>query len=314
MRELIVGKNDAGQRLDKFLKKATVGLPDSLLYKYLRKKCVKVDSKHVTDAAFVLREGMRLCLYMNEAFFVRAEESFLTLTPRLSIAYEDENLLVVEKEAGLSCHADEVQKEHTLIDHCKAYLYQKGEYDPGAEQSFAPALANRIDRNTTGLVLCAKNAQALRTLSEMIRAHRVKKEYLALVYGTPESPAGRLTQYLLKDETQKKVTVYDRPTPGAKTAITDYRVLKTNGEVSLVSIRLHTGRTHQIRAGFAHIGCPLVGDGKYADLKGRSRYGFKHQALLSHRVSFEPNEEDAPLSYLKDVSVEISEIPSAFQL
>ncbi|MBP3685570.1 MAG: RluA family pseudouridine synthase [Clostridia bacterium] len=303
MKTLVVTKNDASQRLDKFLKKATVALPDSLLYKYLRKKCVKVNGRHITDGAFVLSEGDVLSLYMNEAFFVSAEESFLTLEPRLCVAYEDEHLLVAQKPAGLSCHPDEVQKDKTLVDHLKAYLYRKGEYDPAREHSFAPALCNRIDRNTAGLVLCAKDAETLRTLSEMIRAHRVKKEYRALVYGTPKTKKGTLTLYLQKDEEARLVHVFDAPRPGAKTAVTDYEVLEERGDVSLLHVRLHTGRTHQIRASFAHVGHPLVGDAKYADLRERDTHGFSHQALCAFSLSFEPNPEDAPLAYLSELRV-----------
>ena len=312
MKTLVVTKNDASQRLDKFLKKATVALPDSLLYKYLRKKCVKVNGRHVTDGAFVLSEGDVLSLYMNEAFFVSAEESFLTLEPRLCVAYEDEHLLVAEKPVGLSCHPDEVQKEKTLVDHLKAYLYRKGEYDPARENSFAPALCNRIDRNTEGLVLCAKDAETLRTLSEMIRAHRVKKEYRALVYGCPQEKQGTLTLYLQKDEDTRTVHVFDKPRPGAKTAVTDYEVLEERGDVSLLHVRLHTGRTHQIRASFAHVGHPLVGDAKYADLRERDTHGFSHQALCAFALSFEPDGEDAPLAYLSDVRVSLKDPAPAF--
>lgn len=303
MRTLVVGANDAGQRLDKFLKKTCTALPDSLLYKYLRKKCVKLNGAHCTDGSVFLRAGDTLSLYMSDEFFAPADESFLSLAPDLCVAYEDENLLVVEKPEGLSCHADEVQREHTLIDRCKAYLYQKGEYDPSSEQSFAPALANRIDRNTKGLVLCAKNAPALRALSQMIRDRRIEKEYLALVSGTPDPLSGTLRFFLLREEKEKLVRVYESPRPGAKTAITEYAVLKTENGVSLVRIRLHTGRTHQIRASFAHVGCPLLGDAKYGDFHGVDTRGFSHQALFAWSIAFHPAPEDAPLCYLNGVVV-----------
>ena len=313
MKELYLSENDGGQRLDKFLKKATVGLPDSLLYKYLRKKCVKVNGRHVTDGAHVLSAGDRLQLYMNEDFFVTLEESFRTLVPEITVAYEDERLLVLFKEAGVSCHADDLQKENTLIDRAKAYLFQKGDYRPDEEHAFAPALANRIDRNTAGLVLCAKDAETLRLLSELIRRHKVEKEYRALVWGTPSPKKGTLTLYLKKDEREKRVRVFDNPVPGAKTAVTDYEVLCSDAEKSLLHIRLHTGRTHQIRASFAHIGHPLVGDGKYGVLHGRDNLGFSHQALLSYSVRFVVEDAVHPLFYLNGKTVTAPEVDPVFR-
>ena len=160
MKLFTVGKNDAGQRVDKFVLKVTTGLPHSLLYKAIRTKKIKVNRKRC-EAGQILAEGDSLQLFLAPEFFGETEEAWQKLTPRVNVVWEDENLLICFKETGLSCHSDETQKSGTLIDHIKAYLYKKGEFCPKEENSFAPALCNRIDRNTSGLVICAKNAAAL---------------------------------------------------------------------------------------------------------------------------------------------------------
>lgn len=295
MKEFVIRPNDAAQRLDKFVLKATVGLPKSLLYKAIRTKKIKVNRKRC-EIGQILAQGDTVQMFLSPDFFGEREERFLTLTPDLSVVYEDENLLVCDKPIGLSCHADETQETGTLIDHIKAYLFQKGEYCPERENSFAPALCNRIDRNTSGLVIAAKNAVALREVNEMIRLHRVEKEYLALCHGKAPNRRG-IRLYLKKDSDNNRVSVSERPREGYLTAVTDCKLLSYSekNDRSLAEIRLHTGRTHQIRATLAHLGHPLVGDTKYG--KRRDEV-FSYQALRSHRLVFHP-EESSPLFYLE---------------
>ena len=202
MREFTIGKNDAGQRLDRWLAKTLPLLPGPLAQKYIRLKRVKVNGKG-SQRDVRLREGDVLQLYINDEFFdqPREDNAFLSVfRPRLEIVYEDENLMLLDKRPGLLCHADEHEKVNTLITHIQAYLYQKKEWNPRDEHAFAPALCNRIDRNTGGIVMAAKNAETLRILNDKIRDREITKKYLCVVLGRMAPPEGRLRCFLLKDE------------------------------------------------------------------------------------------------------------------
>ena len=300
MRELTIGKNDAGQRLDRFLGKSLPLLPPALLQKYIRIKRVKCNGQRCQRDQR-LREGDVLQLYINDEFFDQPREDNLFLTlfqPRLNILYEDENLLLLDKRPGLVVHADETEKVNTLINHVQAYLYQKREWNPRWENAFTPALCNRIDRNTGGIVMAAKNAETLRILNDKIRDREITKKYLCVVLGRMAPPEGRLRCFLLKDEGKKQVAVYHRPVPGGKSAETLYRTLETRGELSLVEAELLTGRTHQIRASFADAGHPLLGDGKYGNERENRRYGRHGQALYSYKLAFRFTTDAGPLNCL----------------
>ena len=243
-----------------------------------------------------------LQLYINDEFFDQPREDNLFLTlfqPRLTVLYEDENLLLVDKRPGLVVHADETEKVNTLINHIQAYLYQKREWNPRWENAFAPALCNRIDRNTGGIVIAAKNGEALRVLTAKIRDREITKKYLCGVLGAMTPPEGRLECFLLKDEGKKQVAVYRRPVPGGKSAVTLYRTLCRRGELSLVEAELLTGRTHQIRASFAGAGHPLLGDGKYGRGDVNRRYGETRQALYSYFLRFDFPTDAGCLEYLR---------------
>ena len=303
MREITIGKNDAGQRLDKFLTKA-LDLPIGLLYKSIRTKKIKVNRKRAENNT-VLIEGDTIQCFLAEEFFAKLDQasdvslSFANIKPRLDIVYEDENIMLLNKRPGVSVHEDEDSKVNTLIAHVQAYLYQSGEYDPRDEQSFAPALCNRIDRNTGGIVIAAKNAEALRVMNEKIRAREIDKLYLAAVHGIPQKKEDILTGYHIKDEKLNKVRVYDKnPPKGAKSIITKYKVIATKGSDALVEVELLTGRTHQIRAHMAHIGHPLIGDGKYGVNRSDRAEGYKYQALYSYKLRFEFKGEPTALDYL----------------
>ena len=296
MQIITVKKNDAGQRLDKFLAKALPALPTSLLYKYLRLKKIKLNRKRA-EANTVLAEGDELQLFIKDEFFEKeTKDAFRVLTPRIDVVYEDENILLVNKRAGMIVHSDDKEDTNTLISHIQAYLYRKGEYDPDSEQSFAPALCNRIDRNTCGIVIAAKNAEALRLLNEAIKERKIKKQYLAAIHGTPERRTDTLTGFLYKDSAKNLVTVFTKkpahlPKNEVKEIVTRYRVLEEKNGLSLVEVDLITGRTHQIRAHFSSIGHPLVGDGKYGVNKSDRAKGYKFQALCSYKLTFETGKE-----------------------
>ena len=311
MRELTIGKNDAGARLDRFLGKALPLLPPALAQKYIRIKRVKVNGGRAQRDQR-LQEGDVLQLYINDEFFDKPSEEnmFLTLfKPRLTVVYEDEHLLLADKPQGMVVHADETEKVNTLINHIQAYLYQKREWNPRWENAFAPALCNRIDRNTGGIVIAAKNAETLRIINQKIRDREIDKRYLCITVGTPRPPQGEVSCFLLKDEKKKQVAVYHRPVPGGKTAVTRYRTLETRGELSLLEVELLTGRTHQIRATMADLGCPLLGDGKYGDGQVNRRYGETRQALYSYRLTFDfPTDADL-LNYLRGRSFQVESVP-----
>ena len=308
MKELTVTKNDANQRLDRFVGKAVPLLPDSLLQKYIRLKRIKVNGKGASREDKVMA-GDILQLYINDEFFETPSEenAFLKVSaPRLTIVYEDENILLVDKKPGVLCHSAGDWTYDTLIANIQAYVCQKGEWKPREENSFAPALCNRIDRNTGGIVIAAKNAEALRIMNEKIRDREIDKYYLCAVYGKPKPKDGVLRDWIFKDASKNQVFVKKQSCPGAKEAITEYRTLQTKDGLSLVECRLLTGRTHQIRAQMAEKGNPLLGDGKYGLERKNREYGEKAQALYSYRLKFAFKTDAGALNYLtgKTFSVE----------
>ena len=300
MRQITIRKNDAGQRLDKFLTKAVKGLPMSMMYKYIRTKKIKVNRAR-TQQSYMLCEGDEIQLFIREEFFASPEtdqSALFRIRPKLNILYEDEHILLLNKRPGVLVHEDTAAAENTLIMHVKAYLAQKGEYDPEAEQSFAPALCNRIDRNTGGIVIAAKTAEALRVMNEKIRNDEVRKFYLCAVHGCPKPRRATLTAWLRKNSEDNLVEISDVRKPGFKEIITKYRVLSEREDKSLLEVELVTGRTHQIRAHMAHIGHPLVGDGKYGVNRDDREKGYKHQALYAFRLEFAFREDSGALQYL----------------
>ena len=310
MKEFTIGKNDAGQRLDRWLAKTLPLLPAPLAQKYIRLKRVKVNGKG-SQRDVRLQLGDILQLYINDEFFEqpREENAFLSVfKPHLDIIYEDENLMLLNKRPGLLCHADEHEKVNTLITHIQAYLYQKKEWNPRDEHSFTPALCNRIDRNTGGIVIAAKTAEALRVMNQKIKDRELNKYYLCVVQGRMSPPKGKLEGFLFKDEVKKQVYVTDRPQPGAKTAVTLYRTLAVEHGLSLVECDLITGRTHQIRAQFAHAGHPLIGDGKYGRERENKKYGRHGQALYSYRLEFHFATDAGPLAELDGKCFQVEDV------
>ena len=303
MKTFIVNKNDADQRLDKFLTKACPSLPKSAMYKYIRKKRIKINGKRA-EISTRLMENDKIELYINDDFFDNASSKERSASSDIDVSYEDENILIVNKPFGLVVHEDESGDNDTLINRIISYLIEKGEYNPDKENSFVPALCNRIDRNTAGLVIAAKNAESLRVMNEKIKEKEIEKSYLCIVHYCPRKKSDILKSFMKKDSSKNRVFVYDTPKADAKTAITKYRVIETKNKLSLLEIDLITGRTHQIRAHMAHIGHPLLGDGKYGTNELNRPYNAKHQALCSYKLKFNFNDENS-LSYLNGKTIKI---------
>lgn len=311
MREFTISSNDAGQRLDRFLSKAVPLLPAGLAQKYIRLKRIKLNGKR-TKHDTRLQPGDVLQCYLNDSFFAQPEEqdTFLSqFRPSLRILYEDSHLLLVDKRPGLVVHADETEKVHTLIHHIQAYLYQKGEWDPKAEHAFAPALCNRIDRNTGGIVIAAKDAETLRILNDKIRNHELQKSYLCIVLGRPDPPSGTIEGFLTKDDTHNQVSFSRHPSPSSRSAITHYRTLAHRAGLSLAECTLVTGRTHQIRVSMAAIGHPLLGDGKYGNGTINRQYGETRQLLYAYRLSFPLPTDAGILNYLRNQTFTVPDVP-----
>ena len=313
MREIIIGKNDCGQRLDKFLTKKYHSMPLSMMYKLIRKKKITVNRKRAKENQ-ILEEGDLILIFAPDDLLESNAPKRSKTSAKINVAYEDENILIVDKESGVIVHSDDKEDGDTLIDRITAYLINKGEFNPEEENSFSPALCNRIDRNTEGLVIAAKNAAALREMNDIIKLRRIEKIYLAAVHGVPAPKSGEIRLKLEKYSNENIVKVKN-DSKNAKIAITKYNTvaLSRNSKFALVEIELITGRTHQIRASFAHIGNPLVGDGKYAINKKDREMGYKSQALCAYSITFKGCKSYKTLGYLEGLRVEAKR-PSFLEL
>lgn len=310
MKKYTVSKNEAEQRLDKYITKKFPEMPMSLMYKAIRKKDIKINGKRC-EISTRLKEGDEISFYVDDAVLKEKkayENDIYSITPSLNIVYEDDCILLVDKAPGVSVHPDETDYKSSLITNIQAYLYLKGEYDPKSKETFTPSLCNRIDKNTGGIVIAAKTAMALREMNKKIKDREITKKYLCIVHGKLYPKEATLKAYHIKNSRQNRAYIFDEPQPDAREIITKYKVLKSKNNLTLVEVTLLTGRTHQIRAHFAHIGHPLAGDTKYGTNAMNKDLPYKYQALYSYKIKFD-FQKQSPLNYLKGKEFTVRELP-----
>ncbi|NSW91606.1 MAG: RluA family pseudouridine synthase [Firmicutes bacterium] len=310
MKKIIVEKGQGNKKLITFLRQNFKDMPVSAIYKAIRKKDIKVNGKRV-KGDHILLPGDLLEIYIPDNILKGIPldngkaNSGLSLTYSFTVVYEDNNIIIVNKEQGIPVHPDRNQKENTLIDSVKYYLQQKGEYNPLDSSSFSPSLCHRLDRNTGGLVIIAKNPSSLKIILDKIKANEIKKYYQCLVKGKMDKEKGELRAFLEKDESKSRVFISNEKKPGSLEIITKYKVLSYKDDISKLEIELVTGRTHQIRAHLAYIGHPILGDGKYGINSYNRAMKLKKQALWAYKVIFDLKKDNHFLQYLKGKSFEV---------
>lgn len=300
MKELKITEREQNQRLDKFLQKYFNTAPKSFIYKMLRKKRIKHNGKKA-DGSEIIQDGDTLIMYLSEDTMdsFMSEKTIEEAERHFGIVYEDENILVVSKPAGLLVHPENSADKDTLIDQILFYLNEKGEYIPTKESSFTPAVCNRLDRNTGGIVLAGKNLQSVQAINKAIAERHIQKFYITMVKGEMKEPA-EFYGYHVKDSDSNKVKVLKKEVPGASKIYTKVKPIKVKDNFSLLEVELITGKSHQIRAHLKSMGYYVIGDRKYGDERTnrrfREKFGLNNQFLYAYRVVW--NENDGYLSYL----------------
>ena len=305
-----IGTNEAGQRLDKFLRKLLKDVPLSAIFKALRKGDVRVNGKKQKEKYSLVEGDIVEIKYIQSK---KEKKKFNKVDfSALQIAYEDQNILVVEKWPGVLVHPDTENGEATLTDYVLSYLFNKGEYKPEEELTFVPAPCNRLDRNTSGLVIFGKNFEALKAMNALIRENQVDKFYNTLVKGKIKD--GLYKGYIKKNEETNISKVYSNKIPDSKEISMKVKTIQTNGAYSFLEIELITGRSHQIRAHLKHLGNPKKGDTKYGDKELNSffynKFGLHYQYLYAYKLII--RNAEGKLGYLKNKTI-VKALPPIFK-
>lgn len=313
MRQFIIGENEAGQRFDKYLDKLLKEAPKSFFYKMMRKKNITLNGKKAAGNE-ILCLGDEIKLFLSEETFLKfsGNEKVPRAHASLDIVYEDKNVLLINKPAGmLSQPAD--SREPSLVEFLTGYLLDTGEVTEESLGTFRPSVCNRLDRNTSGIVAAGKSLSGLQCLSGMFHDRSIHKDYLCLVKGVIKEKKN-IKGYLHKDGKCNKVVVCEKPFEDSLPIETIYTPLGDNGRMTLLRVRLVTGRPHQIRAHLAGIGHPIAGDAKYGqealNRRYREQYGLKYQLLHAYRLEF-PNLE-GDLASLSN-TVHLAAVPEVFE-
>lgn len=300
MKEIVITKEQENQRLDKFLLKYLNTAKKSFIYKMLRKKRIKYNNKKA-EGNEILKCEDRLQFYLSEETIDKfmEEKEVYEAKRHFGIVYEDDNILIVSKPAGLLTHPEKNTDRDTLIDQILYYLYQKGQYDASKEACFVPAVCNRLDRNTSGLVIAGKNLTAVQEINQAIAQHKVEKLYLTMVKGVITQKQ-ELTAYIVKNEENNQVSVFENEHIGSKKIVTQYEPLKTAEEYTLLKVKLITGKSHQIRAHLKAIGHCVAGDRKYGEKEIndllKQKYALSNQFLHAYMLVWK--QKEGHLSYL----------------
>lgn len=301
MREIKIDKNEADQRIDRFLKKYFINANKSFLYKMLRKKRIKLNGKRANPEE-IISEGDTIELYLSDETiekFMRTEKE-INKFGKLDIIYEDKNIILVNKAKGILSHSTkEGEDEKNIVDDLIGYLYSKGDYIPSEEKTFTPSICNRLDRNTSGIIICAKNYNSLKSINNSMKNRDIGKYYKCIVKGRLDKNQ-KLEGFLSKNQKDNKVKVSNEKMEDSKEIITHVNVIKNNTKYSLLEINLITGRTHQIRAHLLSINHPIIGDSKYGDLEEnkyfKEKYKLNSQYLHAYKIVF--NGFEGELEYL----------------
>lgn len=292
MTEIIVGSNEAGQRLDKLLAKYLNQAPKSFIYKMLRKKNIKLNDKKAQGNE-ILKEKDCIKLFLaDETISSFRNESkkaeCIAGNVKLDIIYQDNDVMFLNKPAGMLSQKAKAS-DVSLNEHLLSYLLKQNILKDGELRNFTPSVCNRLDRNTSGLIMAGISLKGLQVLSKALKERSIQKYYVTIVKGVMKEP-GRVEGYLIKDETRNTVVIQKEKTESASYVLTEYEPLSDNGSYTLVKVHLITGKTHQIRACLAFAGYPVLGDRKYGDsftnLSMQKEYSLKFQLLHSYEVVF----------------------------